>query len=313
MKLCTQTHNFRSTTQRVVDAAIARIDDYEAAGFTPTLRQLFYRLVSDGVLINCKPDYRNFGRHLNEAKEAGIIDWDSVEDRTRRVRGLKRYSSTKEMLEEAVTNWHMDYWYDQPCRPEVWIEKDALLGIIEPVCNEYDVRFYSLRGWGRPADNFSTVQRFLRDFQLDPARPVGVILHLGDFDPTGSAVSGHIEEEAKRYATELANDASFVDVRRIALTKEQINEYNIAPNKIGEDDADKKENESRRPAYLAANNGCGDTWELDALDPAQLQAIVRTAVKSCITDLQAWNKRQRLIKREAKGLRTRVRNLDGAA
>src|ERR1700730_11977338 len=101
MKLCTHEHTFRQnpgrgknkkkySIQRIVDEAIALIDTYALDGFTQTLRQLFYRLVISQFLLNCKPDYRNLGRHINEAKGAGLIDWDAVEDRTRFVRGRLR-------------------------------------------------------------------------------------------------------------------------------------------------------------------------------------------------------------------------------
>jgi hypothetical protein len=333
MKLCTQPHRFRTKPERgnqysiqnIVDAAITHIDSYAEKGFTPTLRQLFYRLVAVQILLNRKADYRNLGRYINFAKGAGIIDWDAVEDRTRYVRGRNRYLSTKQWLEASLNEWHMDFWVGQLDRPEIWIEKDALLGIIKPVCDKYDVRFYSLRGWGRPADNFSSAQRFLVDFNSEPARLTNIIFHLGDYDPTGCAVTPQIEDAVKGYARQLRakddgnNSDAFVDVRRIGLTKAQIDKYNLAPNRIGDetDEAvaakeDKKGNESRLKAYLGANDGCPDTWELDALDPVRLQAIVEDAIKSCINNGDAWAKRQRLIQSRARRIRTLVRKLGGA-
>jgi hypothetical protein len=112
MKLCTQPqpHKFRTkpergkkySIQRIVDEASAYIDyclakDGDIEGFAATLRQLFYHLVGDGILLNNTPDYRNFGRYLNFAKGAGVLDWDSVYDRTRPLHGRERY-----LVEDAI-------------------------------------------------------------------------------------------------------------------------------------------------------------------------------------------------------------------
>src|SRR6266568_839715 len=124
------------SVRAIVDAAIETLEEYDAAGFSVTLRQLFYRLVAKGVLTNTLRQYQYLGRYINTAKEAGEIDWDWVEDITRYVRVRQRYRSTTELLETAVDDWRtdgVDFWVGQSVRPELWIEKDALLSIIAPV------------------------------------------------------------------------------------------------------------------------------------------------------------------------------------
>jgi hypothetical protein len=329
MKLCTQRHTFRKNPERgrlhsiqsVIDAVIARLDIYAASGFTPTLRQLFYRLVTDRILLNCKADYRNLGRYINFAKGNGDIDWDAVEDRTRYKRGLRRYADPEDWMEVSLEGWHQDYWVGQLDRPEIWIEKDALLGIIGPVCDRYDVRYYSLRGWGRPADNFATAQEFLSDFLSEPCRVRNIIFHLGDYDPTGCAVTPQIESAVKGYARQLRvrsdglDSDAFVEVQRLGLTKKQIATYRLLPNRIGDEDEaavdDKKGTESRLKSYLADNDGCSDTWELDALDPKTLQDLVEAAIKSCIAFPSAWVDRQHEIALSEDRIRTLVRNKGG--
>lgn len=325
MKLITRPHEFRTKPERgrrysiraIVEAAIENIDDYAEGGFTPTLRQLFYRLVTLQILVNCYPDYRNLGRYINFAKGAGMIDWDSVEDRTRLVRGRNRYNDIEDWAESSLAGWHMDFWAGQPVRPEIWIEKDALLGIIKPICDKYDVRFYSLRGWGRPADNFSAAQRFLQDFYDNPCREKNRVFHLGDYDPTGCAVTPQIDAAVREFGRQIRSDRAgsefgsddFVDIVRIGLTKEQIKTFNIVPNRIGDEDEDEDEEdakavESRKAKFLADNDGCSDTWELDALDPKILQELVEDAIKSCITHPDAWDDRQRFIASQEIKIRT---------
>lgn len=280
----------------IVDAAIAVLTEYDDAGFSVTLRQLFYRLVSDGVLTNTLRQYQYLGRYINTVKEAGEIDWNWVEDITRYVRGRQRYRSTTELLTEMVETWHMDFWQGQSLRPEVWIEKDALLSIIAPVCNEFDVPYYSLRGWGRPSDKFEAAQRYSRYAKLGQR---SVILHAGDHDPTGLSATENIEKEIPKYMHELAG-IEFVNVRRIGLNREQIKQLTLAPNKIGEDGD--KNKESRWDAYVQ-KTGTRDTWELDALRPTVLQDIIRDEIKKCITNKSAWTKRQKLIRSGANKLK----------
>ena len=273
----------------IVDAAIVVLAEYKDAGFSVTLRQLFYRLVADGVLVNRVADYRNLGRYINSAKEAGEIDWDWVEDSTRYVRGRQRYSTTSQLLRYAAQDWHMDFWPGQALRPELWIEKDALLSIIAPVCTEFDVPYYSLRGWGRPSDKMDAAQRYSDYVGLGQR---SVILHAGDHDPTGLSATKNIEKEISKYMRELAGE-QLASVRRIALNMEQIKQLALAPNKIGED-GDKSQ-ESRWDGYVQ-ETGTKDTWELDALKPTILQGIIRSEIQKCITNKSAWAKRQKLIR-----------------
>ncbi len=196
----------------------------------------------------------------------------------------------------------MDFWAGQTLRPELWIEKDAVLSIIAPVCNQFDVPYYSLRGWGRPSDKMDAAHRFSR---YANSGQHSVILHAGDHDPTGLSATENIENETRKYMRELAGE-QFASVRRIALNMDQIERLTIAPNKIGED-GDKSQ-ESRWAGYVQ-KTGSRDTWELDALEPNVLQKIIRTEIERCITDKRAWEKRQKLIKREA----TKLQDLIDAA
>ena len=287
----------------IMDAAIRVLTEYNDAGFSVTLRQLFYRLVSDGVLVNRVPDYRNLGRYINAAKESGEIDWDWVEDRTRFVRVRQRYRSTTQLLANAAQDWHIDFWEGQSVRPELWIEKDALLSIVAPVCHEFDVPYYSLRGWGRPSDKFDAARRFSQ--HADHGQR-SLILHAGDYDPTGLSATQNVETEVSKYMRQLAGE--FVDVRRIALDMDQIEQFNLAPNKIGEDGD--KSHESRWAGFVQANNGRRDTWELDALPPVALQDIIREEIQKCIVNKRAWSKRQRLIQDNAIKLQALI---EGAA
>ncbi|MGB7438478.1 MAG: hypothetical protein WBR26_21190 [Candidatus Acidiferrum sp.] len=160
-------------------------------------------------------DYRNFGRRLNDAKEAGMLDWDMVSDETREWHCRKRYETTISFLQFKLDlldyGFHIDYWADQPLRPEVWIEKQALLPVIAPVCREFDVPYYPLKGWGRPADKLAAAQRF-----AEYPNQTSVVLHAGDHDATGCWVTRNLARDLLKYGGQFSK-RKYIRVCRIGL------------------------------------------------------------------------------------------------
>jgi len=94
----------------------------------------------------------------------------------------------------------MDFWDGQQLRPELWTEKDALLSIVVPVCEALDVPYYSLRGWSRPTDKMEAARRF-SEYAVQGQH--SVILHVGDYDPTGLSATENLETELQKYMREL--------------------------------------------------------------------------------------------------------------
>ena len=87
-------------------------------------------------------------------------------------------------------------------------------------------------------------------------------------------------------------------VRRVALNRDQIDKYELKPNLIDRDENGNeilKDGESRYRAFVRENMGRKDTWELDSLEPKDLQDIVEAAIVACINDNDAWNRRQEKI------------------
>jgi len=125
MKKCFIPHNFYSKTRELVLLCDLICTQYYAKGYTLTLRQLFYQLVSRNKIANTEKEYKNLGQVITDARYAGLIDWEHITDR---VRVLKNdFGSHFENAEDAV-NYHAEYfsvdlWKDQDVRPEVWIEK----------------------------------------------------------------------------------------------------------------------------------------------------------------------------------------------
>jgi hypothetical protein len=125
--------NFHRGTRRVIDQANEIIDEYMSQGFVMTVRQLYYQFVSRDWVENTQRDYNRIGKIVADARDSGLIDWDAIEDRTREVHTHSSWERPEDIIGAAAESFRLDPWDSQPYRPEVWIEKAALIGIVEPV------------------------------------------------------------------------------------------------------------------------------------------------------------------------------------
>jgi hypothetical protein len=260
------------------------IDEYIREGFDLTLRQLFYQFVSRDVFPNCQELYNKLGDTINDARLLGMIDWDVIVDRTRYVRSLAHWDNPGQIIAAAASQYRVDRWANQFRICEVWIEKDALIGVIEGVCRAYDVSFVSCRGYISQSEMWRAAQR-MGDYNRNGKRPV--VLHLGDHDPSGIDMTRDIQDRFRLFRVG-------VDVKRIALTGEQIGLYNPPPNPI-------KLLDSRSGDY--ATRYGNESWELDALEPRVIHDLIENEIRDLI-DEESWDESQALQDRGRDQLRT---------
>ncbi len=255
-----------------ITRANAIIDDYRRQGFELTLRQLYYQFVSKDLIANNMREYKNLGDVLNDARLAGLVDWESIVDRTRNLQSLSHWGSPADIIEACANQFHVDRWSTQPRRVEAWIEKDALVGVIEGVCNELDIAYFSCRGYTSQSEMWSAAMRLkrYRDAGQEP-----LILHLGDHDPSGKDMTRDITDRLSEFSW------GDVEVRRLALNMDQIHQYHPPPNPA-------KITDSRSDGYIAEFGN--ESWELDALEPAVITRLIREAVLN-VRDENAWNAR----------------------
>jgi hypothetical protein len=247
---------FSAGSIQIIAHALKIIEEYAAEGYDLTLRQLYYQFVSrDPIRLysDCLLAIRSI---VNDARLAGHIDWSSIVDRTRNVRRNAHWSSPDEIVKAAAEQYQVDKWDGQEWRPEVWIEKDALVGVIEQTCNELDVPFFSCRGYVSQSETWSAAMRF-RQYESRGQRPI--IIHLGDHDPSGIDMTRDIQDRMTMFGSE-------VEVLRIALNYDQVEEYGPPPNPT-------KLTDSRAGVYLEHHGR--ESWELDALEPKVLNALVQ--------------------------------------
>lgn len=297
-------HNFHASTLAIVDKAEEICAQYQAMGYDLTLRQLYYQFVARDLLKNDQKEYKRLGDIVNNARMAGLLDWDFIVDRTRNLQALSSWRNPEEILESALWSYKRDHWVGQDTRLEVWVEKDALAGVIDRACSRWDVPYFSCRGytsqsemWGA-AQRIGRIQNGMRNHVDEGFVPQSVvILHLGDHDPSGIDMTRDIADrlrlftmtdfyhEAVRNGRELGSSYpeieeemnafghNPVEVRRIALNWDQIEEYAPPPNPA-------KLTDSRSEEYIA--NFGHQSWELDALEPNVLDTLISETIEEYV-------------------------------
>lgn len=268
-----QSFNFKDDTLDLIDTMVTIIIEYSEQGFTLTVRQLYYQLVARDIVPNTERSYKRVTSIANDARLAGLIDWDAIEDRTRAFLRRQRWETGAEILESAANSFHMDMWRDQRNRVFCIVEKEALVGVLESVCQRYDVPVLAARGY--PS---CTV---LREFAQSDIKPYAdeqdvTILHLGDHDPSGIDMTRDLTERLQLFS---GNDTYYpFAFKRIALNMDQIQERKPPPNPA-------KVTDSRFEKY--AMEFGRESWELDALPPQYLVNLVELEIIDRI-DSKAW-------------------------
>ncbi|SBW15298.1 hypothetical protein BR10RB9215_C12149 [Brucella sp. 10RB9215] len=262
---------FNKSSLIIINQANSIIESYQRQGFQLTLRQLYYQFVSRDLIPNQQKEYKRLGSIINDARLAGLVDWNAIEDRTRNLRGVNTWDNPAHVINAAVNDYREDLWTTQDFRPEVWIEKDALVGVVQPVCRRWRVNYFACRGYTSQSEQYGAGLRFA-NMRRRRIRPV--VFHLGDHDPSGVDMTRDNRERLAMFARHN------VQVVRLALNMDQIEEFNPPPNPA-------KETDSRAAGYIEEY---GDSsWELDALEPTVIDRLIEDAILSRL-NRGAWDK-----------------------
>lgn len=260
MKIKYVEKRFGASALSLIETANKIITEYQGQGFDLTLRQLYYQFVSRDIIKNNMKEYKKLGSIINDARLAGLVSWEAIVDRTRNMVKNSHWSGPKSIVEACAQQFQVDKWANQEHRVEVWIEKDALVGVIEKVCRSLDVSFFSCRGYTSQSEMWSAGQRLKHHAEEDNQTPV--IIHLGDHDPSGLDMTRDITDRLEMFM-------GGMEVNRIALNMDQIEKYNPPPNPA-------KITDSRAASYIKLHGD--ESWELDALDPRTLENLIKKTV-----------------------------------
>lgn len=244
--------------------------EYHRMDIKMNLRQIYYQFIARDLFSddwvdeaynlknglapdtkNTQKNYKRLGTIINKGRMAGHIDWDRVVDQTRAVKDWLAYESPQAFLERVLPLYQRDLWEDQGMRMEIWIEKEALTGVIAPVCKEMRVPYFACKGCPSQSSMYEARNRILR---AQEDNELHVILYMGDHDPTGLDIDRDVKSRLEKMTR---GDVSF---SRIALTMKQIDELQPPPNPVKHTDARSKRYEEQ---YGESNAGSWTLWSLD--------------------------------------------------
>lgn len=265
-----QDFNFRKSTLDLIAYVNAVLDEYGAAGYVLTLRQVYYQLVQANIIPNSEKSYDALGVTVKKGRLAGLISWTAIEDRNRGISPWLIQPDQLSVVDGLEAQLAYDLWTPQNAYVEVWIEKDALSSVIERPCARFRVPFMPCKGYLSTSEIWRAGQRFGEAME---AGKRCVMIHLGDHDPSGWDMTRDNEARLELIA------GMGVDVQRIALNTDQVKRFNLPPNPAKRTD--------KRFAEYARQYGTS-SWELDALKPQFLDEQISEAVKGCISDADAW-------------------------
>jgi hypothetical protein len=230
------------------------------------IRQLFYRIVSAGFIQNDRNSYCMVSRVMKKAREDGRCPWEWIVDRSRPEYTPNVFTDACQYAEVVKRAYRKDYWADQQNHVEVWTEKDAIIGSIEPVTNELGITVRVGRGF-----NSATRRHEIEVLFRQIGRTKNIyVLYIGDFDPSGVAIEKNLREDIH----------AIFNIERIAIHAADIRKFNLPPLRV-------KESDSRSDGFL--KNYGPDCVELDALPPNELRRRIKLAVRK-LMDMDKWNR-----------------------
>lgn len=239
-----------------------------------TCRQVFYRLVSNGAIGKTEAEYKQTViRLLCDMRRAGEIPFHWIADNTRWMRKPQTYGSLDLALKRTAEAYRRSVWDNQDVYVEVWLEKDALSGVLVDVTDPWDVPLMVTRGYPSLSYLHCAAQTIKR--RKKPA----FLYYLGDHDPSGVDITRNVEQGIRELAPKV--DLTF---KRIAVTREQIVSLNLTTRPT-------KTTDSRSKGFE------GESVEVDAIPPR----VLKEMVEKCITghiDYDLWAKLRRIEQAE---------------
>jgi len=236
-----------------------------------TIRGLHYRLVAIGM-TNDLQHYKRVCDAMIYARWDELIDFDTFSDHDRFMLGQTEYedislddkiAEAKNQVRAWMTSYSRNKWQNQYYYPEILIEKKALQGVFQSVCEEWNVTLGACKGYPSLTFLYDIANRHI-SASNEGYQPI--ILYFGDYDPSGEDIPRSIKENIIRHG------CFDIEVRRIALSKEQVIDMKLppAPVKVGD-------------TRSATWGGLGQV-ELDAIEPSTLQALCRDAIKDIFNE-----------------------------
>lgn len=221
-----------------------------------TVRQVFYRMVSIGAIAKSENEYKNVVcRLLVDMRRSGELPYGWISDNTRWMRRPRTYSSMKNALMATARTYRRSLWDASDTYVEIWLEKDALAGVLSDVTYEWDVPLMVTRGYPSITYLHEAAEAIASE-----DRPA-FLYYFGDYDPSGVDIPRFVDESLR----ELAPHAE-IHFERVAVSPEQIEEYGLITRPT-------KRSDSRSRTFK------GESVEVDAIRPRDLRELTRSCIE----------------------------------
>src|SRR5215813_10778578 len=221
-----------------------------------TVRQVFYQATVRGLVEKAESGYAKVQTDLTIMRRAGELPYDWLADNTRWQRKPRTFDGVEDALRATAAFYRKSLWTDADTYVEIWLEKDALAGVIYPITSMYDLPLMVARGYASLSFLYSAAE-YINTLDVPT-----FIYHCGDFDPSGVNAGEKIEETL----LELAPDAD-ITFQRIAVTPEQIADWDLPTRPT-------KASDTRSRSF-----GSSVSVELDAIDPNVLRNLVQETIE----------------------------------
>jgi hypothetical protein len=234
----------------IVERSAQIATEYDPA---PTLRQVFYRLVSEEMIPNVESYYRRLSEYTAKARRERRHP--PLTDGTRTISRPRSFTDPDQALDYLARSYRLDRTQGQEKQVWVIVEKDTLATLARAVTERSGVPVVALRGYGS-----QTIKDDIRMEMIHDGRPLAVV-YLGDFDPSGKDIERDLRNRLSLYDGE---------VRRLAVTEDQITEMGLIP-------LPGKATDSRAGSFIAEHGRLFQV-EVEAIPPDALTEMLINAV-----------------------------------
>ena len=265
------TKKFNASTLELIETCVDIMDEYSKIGLDLTVRQLYYQLVSKDLIENTDKSYDRISRIVNEARLAGLMDWEMIVDRGRPTTTTATWDEPRDILRSCIRQFRTDRWETQPFHVEIMCEKQALEGIFKPVCAKWGIPYTSNKGYCSQSVMYRK-GKDIEELEIGDGKKVR-IFYFGDHDPSGLDMDRDLGDRLKMFSG--CSDI----IERVSLSMDQIHRFTPPPNPA-------KLTDSRAKEYIKLHGG--KSWELDAMDPQYLQKIANECIED-VLDQDKWD------------------------
>lgn len=256
-------------TQALIGQVLQVLDEYR--DYLPmTGRQIFYRLVGAHGYTKTEKDYSNLLEKLVRARRCGLVPWDAIRDdgvTSEGGGGWRSYESFVASVKHWADEFALNIQQDQPAVIELWCEAEGMVPQMIQASEPWHVTVWSAGGFNSVTMKHDAALRIIERYQ--ESNQTTILLHVGDHDPSGVSIFENLERDLGDFIRDYEEDPEILVCRRIAVTLEQAEAFQM-------DSAPPKRTDSRTA------NWEGETYQVEAMTPAQLAQVVRDAIEADI-------------------------------